>query len=148
MKRSILSAFPGRPGDTLAIFSGESSAVGHPEIASAAFVDLKFNGTRPYFLIALHVIENAAIAGLPFPWGKCSLTPLEFGLQIVVLKILFRDDVAHLGTGDVNDSVFHTEDMIGIAIQSFTLDKHVEAIEIVAIEQDHSWTMCGNVFRS
>ncbi len=56
----------GRSGDALTVFSGEGGAVGHPEIAGAAFGDLELDGAWPDFLFALDVVEDAAVAGLAF----------------------------------------------------------------------------------
>ena len=84
---------------------------------------------------------------MPCARGKGSLAPFEFGFQIVVLEILFGDDIAEFRAGDVNDSMLHLKNVIGIAIQPFALEECVETVEVVAIEEDHGRAMRGNTFR-
>ena len=73
--------------------------------------------------------------------------PLEFGSQVVVLEFLLGDDVAEFGARDVNDSVLHLKDVIGIVVQPFALEECVEAVEVVAIKEDDRRAMRGNIFR-
>src|ERR1700744_864892 len=131
-------------GYALAVFSRQGSAICEPEVAGAAFVDLKFDGARPHFLLALNVVENAAVARLSCARSKGSFTPLEFGFEVVILIVLLGDDVAHFRAGDVDHAMLYLKYVVGVVVQPLALDKRVEAAEVRTIEQNDGRAMRRN----
>src|SRR5271155_1377775 len=145
---------PGRfafgPGDACAGLSvwtntSQRCAIGHPEIARAAFVDLKLDRARPHLIGTLNVVENAAVARLAVPRSKGSLAPFEFGAQIVILVLLFSDEVTELSSGDMDNAILHSEDMVGIGVQAIAAQDCVELIQILAVEEKDGWAVRRNV---
>ena len=88
-------------------------AIGHPEIARAAFVDLKLDRTRPNFIGPLNVVENAAVARLAVPRSKGPLAPFEFGAQVVILVLLFSDEVTEFSSRDMDGAIFQVKTWLG-----------------------------------
>jgi hypothetical protein len=134
----------GRAGHPHSIHAGKRAAIRHPEIAGATFQDLKFDRGRPNLLLASDVIENAAVARLTIARRISRLSPFEFRSQIVVRILLLGDDVAHVLSGNMDDTVLYLEDMIGIVVQSLVFNEGVEGGEIVAIEQDNGLPVFRN----
>jgi hypothetical protein len=123
-------------GDALAGLSvwanrSQRCAICHPEIAGVAFVYLKLDRARPNFIETLNVVENAAVAGLALPRNKCSLAPFEFGAQIVILVLMFSDEVTEFGSRHMHDAIFHREDMVVIRVQANTVQECIELIQIL-----------------
>src|ERR1700721_2693495 len=142
-----LHSFSIRTGNTLTVFSSQGCAIGEPEVAGAAFVDLKLDGAGPYFLLALNVVENAAVTRLSFARSKGSFTPLEFGFEVVILIVLFGDDVAHLRAGDVDHAMLYLKYVVGIVVQTLALDQCVEAAQIRTVEQNDGRAMRWDTLR-
>ena len=150
LKRSILDALPSgsvtrAPGFPVRTNTSQRCAIGHPEIARAALVDLKLDRARPHLVGTLNVVENAAIARLALPRSKGSLAPFEFGAQIVILVVLFSDDVTEFSSGDMNNAMFHSEDMVGIGVQAIAAQECIELIQILAVEVKGGWAVGRNV---
>ncbi len=135
----------GRTGDTLSIDPGNRGAIGHPEISRSSFLDLKLNRARPNLVGPLDVEQNATVASLPYLLDESALAPFKFRAQIKMLERLLRNDVPHLGPGDMDYIVLHREDVIGIGVQSFRLQKRVELAKIAAFEENDGLLMRGNV---
>src|SRR5258706_5191908 len=66
-----------RPGHAHTVAPRDCSSVRHPEVSCSALDNLKFDRSRPDFLLTLHVIQNPAVARLPIPWSVGAFAPLE-----------------------------------------------------------------------
>src|ERR1035437_1619768 len=90
--------FPRRTNYARSVRTCKLRTIGHPEIARAALVDLELDRPRPHLVFALNVVENAAVARLSLARRKCTLAPLELGAKIIVLVLLFCDEVPEFRT--------------------------------------------------
>ena len=129
----------GRPwgaGDTLAVAPREGGAVGHPEVAGAAFVDLELDGAGPNLLFTLHIEEDAAVASLALALEEGAFAPLEISAEVEVLVGVARDDVAEAIAGDVDDAVLDLEDVVGVGVEALAADEGVKIAEVVAVEEN------------
>ncbi len=137
--------FAGWSRDSLSIHSGDRSTIGHPEISRSAFLNLKFDRARPNLVGPLYVEKDAAVASLPDFLQEGALAPFEFGLEIEMLERSLRDDVAHLGSRDVNDTVLDLKHVIRIGVQSLGLQERIELAQIAAVEEGDGSLMGRNI---
>src|SRR5258708_6976694 len=133
-KATVLHRIPRRSSDSRAILAGQGRSVCHPEIAGAPLHNLKLDRLWPDLLLALHVVEDAAIASLALAASIGSLSPLELRAQVKVLILLLRNDVTHLFARDMDHALLYLKHMIRIGVQPLALQKRVKVLEIRAIK--------------
>ena len=102
----------------------EAGAFDQPDVSRATFDNLELEGARPDSFGrskqgAGDVVKDAAVPGLSDAVLPGFFAPLELGAQVVVFVLVLRHNAAEVISGNVNDSLLHLEDLIGVVIQPF-----------------------------
>src|SRR5271166_1592291 len=134
-----------RARHALPIRARQRRTVRHIEIAGLSLTNLVFDRGRPNLLRALNVIQNSAVPGHSLTWRMSRLAPLELSPQIVILKLPLGNQVSELRAGNVDHAFLDGENMFGIIVQYPGLEKAIEVVETLAVEQNNRLSVRGHV---
>src|SRR5262249_51810226 len=108
-------------------------------VTGSTFDHLILDGSGPDLVRTYNVEENPAVARLTLTRRMSRLAPLKFGAQVIILVLIFRDEVAVFAARNVQQAVMHLEHLLRIVVRSFAFEKLVETVKVPAVEQsDHS----------